>query len=190
MDKKISVIIPFYPVDEEKHAILKSCVQSLPEHFETIVVWNRKEGMARAINEGAMCASGDYFLIMNDDVQYLSGKIEELCQEDTVVSPSFNGRLYDYIWGSCFCIPRKVWEDVGGMDDRYEISYFDDDDLILSLQQKNYKMRSTARVVFDHPHPGRTLETMPNRDDFFLANQQKFIDKWGGLPNDLIKENE
>lgn len=182
MDKKISVIIPFYPIDEEKHSVLKECVQHLPPHHETIIVWNRKEGMARAINEGAKCASGDYFLIMNDDVRYESGKIEELCQENTVVSPSYNGQLYPMLWGSCFCIPRKVWEDVGGMDERYTISYFDDDDLIFSLQEKGYQMRSTARVVFDHPQPGRTLEAMPDRDEFFEANKQKFLDKWGRLP--------
>lgn len=182
MSTKISVIIPFYPVDEEKHTVLQACVTSLPQHHETIVVWNRREGYAKAINEGAKCASGDYLLIMNDDVTYLNGNIAELCQEDTIVSPSYNGQLYPFLWGSCFCIPKKVWDDIGGMDERYTISYFDDDDLILTLQEKEYQMRSTARVVFDHPQPGRTLEAMPNRDEFFKANKQRFLDKWGRLP--------
>lgn len=188
MDKKISIIIPFYPIDNNKHDVLKSCVQSLPKHYETIVVWNRKEGMAKAINEGALCASGDYFLIMNDDVEYISGQLEDLCQENTVISPSLNGRIYQYIWGSCFCVPRNVWEDVGGMDDQYTISYFDDDDFILSLKGKGYQMRTSNRVVFDHPHPGLTLESMPDRDDFFQANKKRFFYKWGGYPEDLLKE--
>lgn len=182
MDKKISVIIPFYPVDEDKHAILQRCVKSLPEHYETIIVWNRKEGMAKAINEGVKCATGDYFLIMNDDVEFKEGDLEKLCVENTVMSPSFNGQTYDFIWGSCFCVPRNVWEDVGGMDDRYTISYFDDDDLIYTLQGKGYEMKSDASVVFDHPEPGRTLEAMPDRDEFFKANQYKFYQKWGRLP--------
>lgn len=179
---KISVVIPFYPVDEEKYSVLQKCVKSLPEHYETIVVWNRKEGMAKAINEGAKLATGTHLLIMNDDVEYKSGNLEDLCLEETTTSPSFNGREYEYIWGSCFCIPKKVWDDVGGMDERYNISYFDDDDFIMSLQQKSYTMRSVPSVIFSHDTPGRTLERIPDRNEFFESNKQKFFEKWGKLP--------
>lgn len=177
MEPKISVIIPFYPVDEEKHEILKRCVNSLPEHYETIIVWNRKEGMAKAINEGALCASGTHLLIMNDDVIYEHGKLEDLCFEDKVASPTFNGRVYKHIWGSCFCVPKKVWDAVGGMDDRYTISYFDDDDLIHTLHYNGYTMGPVSSVSFNHPHPGRTLEALPERDTFFTENESKFLNK-------------
>lgn len=182
MDKKISVIIPFYPVDEEKHEVLKKCTQSLPPHYETIIVWNRREGMAKAVNEGAKLATGTHLLIMNDDVEYKSGDLELLCLNTTVTSPAYNQTVYPKIWGSCFCVPKKVWDDIGGMDTRYDVSYFDDDDLIASLEQKGYAMQAVPQVIFDHEHPGRTLETLPDRSDFFEANKQKFYQKWGKLP--------
>ena len=177
----ISIIIPFYSVDQEKYTILQRCLKSLPS-VEKIVVWNRKEGMAKAINEGAKCATGDYFLIMNDDVLLKSGDIRDLCVENTVVSPTFNGKEYPYLWGSCFCVPRSVWEEIGGMDERYSVSYFDDDDLIFTLQRHGISMISQPSVVFDHPNPGRTLEALPDRNEFFNENQEKFKQKWGRLP--------
>lgn len=177
----ISIIIPFYPVDEEKYTILQRCLKSLPQ-VEKIVVWNRKEGMAKAINEGVKCATGDYFLIMNDDVFLKSGSIDDLCIPNTVTSPTFNGKEYPNIWGSCFCVPKNVWELVGGMDEQYTISYFDDDDLIETLKKHSISMKSEPLVVFDHPRPGRTLESMSERNDFFESNKKKFINKWGKLP--------
>lgn len=177
----ISIIIPFYPVDQKKYEVLQQCTKSLPD-VEKIIVWNRREGYAKAINEGCKCASGDYFLIMNDDVILKSGNIEDLCVPNTVVSPTFNGKEYAALWGSCFCVPRTVWEQIGGMDEQYTISYFDDDDLIASLQANNIPMKSQPTVVFDHPKPGRTLESMPDRNVFYQENCEKFRKKWGRLP--------
>ena len=54
--------------------------------------------------------------------------------------------VYQYIWGSV-SVPRNVWERRCGMDDQYTISYFDDDDFILSLKGKGYQMRTSNRVV-------------------------------------------
>lgn len=175
---KISVIIPFYAVDDDKYKILQRCTKSLPEHFETIVVWNRKEGYAPSINNGVKCASGDYFLIMNDDVFWKSGDLEDLCIPGVVTSPLYDGRSYKDIWGSCFCVPRTVWEEIGGMSEEYDISYYDDDDLIKRLETNGTEMKSIKTVDFDHPEPGRTLEKMPDRDSFFEKNKQVFEEKW------------
>ena len=183
MKNKISVIIPFYPIDEDKYVVLQKCVKSLPEHYETIIVWNRREGYAKAINEGAKCATGTHLLIMNDDVEYLSGNLESLCHKDTVASPSYNGRTYEYLWGSCFCIPRIVWDKIGGMDERYTISYFDDDSLICDLFKNGFKFLAVPEVLFDHARPGRTLDSMPDRNTFFEENKKLFIEKWGNEPS-------
>lgn len=178
MGRKISVVIPFYPIDEGKHEVLQECVQSLPEHYETIVVWNRREGYAPAINNGVKCASGDYYLIMNDDVVWKSGKLDKLCIPGVVTSPTYNSKPHETIWGSCFCVPSNVWSRIGGMDERYTISYFDDDDLIKTLESHDVSMRTVEAVDFDHPHPGRTLDSMPDRDEFFQENKKKFEEKW------------
>lgn len=175
---KISVIIPFYPSSPEKYEVLQKCVKSLPEHYETIVVWHNEGGMAWAINQGVRCATGTHLLIMNDDVEWLSGDLNDLCFGGTSTSPSFRGRTYDLLWGSCFCVPKAVWEKIGDMDERYDGGYFVDDDIIKTLQFNNFPMQAVPSVVFDHKHPGTTLDKDPNRTKSYDENKVKFNEKW------------
>jgi len=177
----ISVIIPYWETYPEKKELLKRCVNSLPAEVEKIVVWNDGMGYAPAINRGCEVANGDYYLIMNDDVYLKKGDIEDLCVKDTVTSPTYDGRVYPFIWGSCFCVPKNVWEDIGGMDERYTKSYFDDDDLIFSLRAKNWQMVAEPSVVFGHSE-GSTMDKLPNRDEIYNENKNKFLEKWGRLP--------
>lgn len=178
----ISIIIPYYESTPEKKDVLKRCTRSLKGHGEVIVVWNNRMGYAPSINRGLACANGDYLLVMNDDVVLKEGDLNDLCIPDVVTSPSNSGREYPYIWGSCFCIPRRIYNRIGGLDERYEVSYFDDDDLIFTLQGLGVQMRSVPSVVFEHPHAGTTLDAMPDRNEFFERNKQRFLEKWGRLP--------
>jgi GT2 family glycosyltransferase len=179
---KVSVVIPFYEVNPQKREVLKECTNSLKGHDEIIIVWNQRMGYAPSINKGLENSRGDYIVVMNDDVVLMEGDLKQLCIPGTVTSPSFMGKTYPHIWGSCFCIPRSVYERIGGMDERYTISYFDDDDLIFTLIQNAIPMKAVPEVVFDHKHPGLTLDAMPDRNEFFEANKQKFVEKWGRLP--------
>lgn len=179
---KISVVIPYYENSEEKKEALKTCTSSLKGHDEIIIVWNDRMGYAPSINRGLANSQGDFIVVMNDDVELMEGDLTMLCDEEAVTSPSYMGRTYPHIWGSCFCMPRWVYEKIGGMDERYDISYFDDDDLIFSLEREGIPMKAVPEVVFEHRHPGLTLEAMPDRNEFFEANKQKFLAKWGRLP--------
>lgn len=176
----ISVIIPYWETYPGKKDLLKRCVNSLRD-VEVIVVWNDGMGYAPAINRGCMVANGDYLLVMNDDVYLKSGDLKDLCVPDKVVSPSYDGRTYEFIWGSCFCVPKKIWTDIGGMDERYTKSYFDDDDLIFTLKKHGHPMISMPSVVFGHD-AGSTMDKLPNRDEIFTENRKRFFDKWGVLP--------
>lgn len=182
MDTKITVVIPYYESRPDKKEILHRCTSSLPKVHEIIIVWNDRMGYAPAINRGCVAASGDHFLIMNDDVIFKSGDLQDLCIPGKATSPTYNGRTYPDLWGSCFCVPRDIWERMGGMDERYEVSYYDDDDLIFTLRDMGVPMGPVESVVFDHPHPGTTLDVMPDRTNFSSANEQRFKEKWGRLP--------
>ena len=177
----ISVVIPYYEVDEGKREVLKKCTNSLKGHDETIIVWNDKMGYAPAINRGVENTRGDFVVVMNDDVYLKEGDLTMLCKKGYVTSPSYNGKTYKYLWGSCFCMPMDIWKLVGGMDERYTISYFDDDHLIMALKSHGIPFKAVPEVVFGHDNPGRTLEQMPERNEFFESNKLKFIEKWGKL---------
>lgn len=182
----ISVIIPYWETYPEKKDLLQRCIKSLPNEIEKIVVWNNGMGYAPAINRGCMVANGDYFLVMNDDVFLKEGDLNKLCVKDTVVSPSYEGRTYPYIWGSCFCVPSNVWQDIGGMDERYTKSYFDDDHLIMALLSKNIKIKSASSVVFGHSE-GSTMDKLPDRNTIFEENKQRFINCWGAEPSVMYR---
>lgn len=182
-DPLVSAVIPYYENSIAKKPILDRCIKSLPAPIgEVIVVKNDRYGYAPSINKGLANAKGKFLLVMNDDVFHESGDINDLCVEGVVTSPSNHGRTYPHIWGSVFCLPKEVYEKIGGMDERYTVSYFDDDDLILTLQKEGVAMKAVPSVAFGHPDPGTTLEAMPDRNEFFEANKQKFQEKWGRLP--------
>jgi len=181
---KVSVVIPYYESDEGKPAILKRETDSLKGHEEIVIVWNDGFGYAKAINKGLANAHGDFLLVMNDDLIQECGDLKELCDEKAVTSPLVNWGQQPF-WGCCFCIPRWVYEKVGGLSEIYRISYFDDDDYINTLRQNKVPMHAVTTVNFSHPEGGRTLHTMPDHNEFFEENHRRFVEKWGYEPGEL-----
>lgn len=182
---KVSVIIPYMESDEGKPAVLKRLLDSLVGADEIIVMENWKEGYAVPINCGLEFATGDYLVVMNDDLIQRSGDLHQLCDPNAVTSPIEGGLLQD-MYGNCFCIPRWVYEATGGLDERYRVSYFDDDDFINELRKRGIKMHGVPEVEFENVDGGgRTLHTFTDHNDFFEENKQRFIEKWGGTPDQV-----
>jgi hypothetical protein len=183
---KISIVVPYMQSDPGKPAILKRLVDSLNGYDELIISSNWKEGYAKPINRGLNLAKGDFLLVLNDDLIMDKGQtLQDMCDEKYVTSPTV-----DYInqpfWGCAFMIPRWVYEKVGGLDERYRISYFDDDDYINELRKANVPMKCMPKVNFTNVDGGgRTMHTFPDHNEFFEENKKKFIDKWGYTPDEL-----
>lgn len=183
---KISVIIPFMPADEDKWSVLERLLDSLEGADEILVIENMREGYAVPINFGLSQATGDYLIVLNDDLKMDRGaSLKDICDPNFVTSPTIDGNEQDF-WGCAFCIPRWVYEKVGGLDERYRISYFDDDDYLNELRQAHVPMKCMPSVSFlNVDGGGRTLHTFPDHNEFFDENKQKFIEKWGGTPDQL-----
>lgn len=177
---KVSVVIPYMESFPEKRDILKTCVNSFTGADEIIVVSNWREGYAKPINKGLAIAKGDFLIVMNDDLIWDGGSLKRLCDETAVTSPVVNGKLQDF-WGCAFCIPKWVYEKLGGMDERYTISYFDDDDFWWTLKKENIPHHCVPTVNVS-TKGGTTLDKFPDRNEFYEANKQKFLEKWGRLP--------
>jgi GT2 family glycosyltransferase len=80
----------------------------------------------------------------------------------------------------CAAMRRELIEELGGLDERYEIGMFEDDDLSLSLGQRGYHL-AVARDAFVH-HVGQA--TFGKLDDaeylaIWEANKRRFEAKWG-----------
>lgn len=186
MKYKISVVVPYMESDPGKPAILKRLVDSLEGYDELIISSNWKEGYAKPINRGLNLAKGDFMLVLNDDLKMDKGcNLQDMCDERYVTSPTVDG-IEQLFWGCAFMIPRAIYEKVGGLDERYRISYFDDDDYINELRKANVATKCMPLVNFwNVDGGGRTLHTFPDHNEFFEENKQKFVEKWGYTPDEL-----
>ncbi len=179
---KISVIIPYYKSDEGKDAILKRWIDSLPpEYTEVIISGNVKEGYAIPINRGLAIARGDFMLVSNDDLIFDTGSLYDLCKPGAVTSPKINGQKQDF-WGCCFMIPREIYEKVGGLDEGFRISYYEDDAYEFTLRKNEIKIRGIGSVNIQHPEGGRTLHTFTDHNEFSEENKKRFVSIWGYEP--------
>ena len=175
---KLSICIPYYESHPEKRELLDDCVKSLKGQDEIIVLAGKQKSLAVAINMLFEMAHGEYIIISNDDLTLDYGSLKDLCVPGVVTSPRVNGELRQFS-GHMFCVPRSVYEKVGGYDERYTIAYFDDDDFLKNLETNGVETRAVGSVNILHPVGGTTLHTYPDWQDFFEENKKKFVEKWG-----------
>jgi hypothetical protein len=125
---------------------------------------------------------------LNEDLKMDRGaSLKDICDVNFVTSPTIDGNEQPF-WGCAFCIPRWVYEKVGGLWEGYRISYFDDDDYINILRQAHVPMKSMPFVNFwNVDGGGRTLHTFPDHNEFFAENKEKFIERWGGTPDQITQ---
>ncbi|HLY57279.1 MAG TPA: glycosyltransferase [Stellaceae bacterium] len=94
--------------------------------------------------------------------------------------PEFNyAKDTDWVSGASIAIPKSVWDENGGFDERYVPAYFDDSDLAFSLRAKGYRSIYSPTSVLVH-HEGIThgTDTSSGIKAYQLENQRKFVEKW------------
>lgn len=175
----LSVVIPHWPMKPEIHdPLLERCVKSLPHVDEFVVVVNDGIGFAKAVNRGMRLAKGDYIAVLNNDIVWESGDIRDLCIPGVVTSPVVNGRNQPF-WGCFFVVPRTVYETVGGLDERYGMAYYEDDDYIMGLKTSGISMRGVdaCRVWTEGGQTFRHLDPK-EKSELFIRNRDIFNSKW------------
>jgi len=100
----------------------------------------------------------------------------------------------DFVWrhdGESFSIPmlalycaalrREVWEDVGGLDERFEIGMFEDDDFSRRIRRAGYDIRC-LRGVWVHHFQEASFGALPKEEyaRIYEANRRRFREKWKG----------
>ena len=85
----------------------------------------------------------------------------------------------DYISGAAIMIRRKLWEEIGGFDERFAPAYYEDTDLAFEVRKKNYKVLYqplSVVVHFEGISNGTDVES--GLKQYQQVNYQKFYDKW------------
>lgn len=180
---RLSVVIPHVPLSDHHAGLLNTCVKSIDGADEVIVVVNDAIGFAKAVNIGMKAATGDYVCVVNNDIKVVGGHIQRLCVPKTVTSPMLNGTKQDF-WGCFFCVPREIIDAIGYLDERFEKSYFEDDDYIIRIKRAGFSLGCVDAVKIESPG-NQTMKLLPGFPEAYIRNRDRFIEKWGAPPEGM-----
>ena len=94
--------------------------------------------------------------------------------------PGYNLRRdADYISGAAILVPRAVWQDVGGFDERYVPAYCEDTDLAMRLRNLGWRViyqPSSTIVHFEGVSSGTSTDS--GIKAYQVVNFEKLRDRW------------
>ncbi len=81
--------------------------------------------------------------------------------------------------GFCLLMTRAVLDAVGGLDERFGLGFFDDDDLAERARRAGFDL-AVALDVFVHHFGSRTIVgNGVDAEGLLRENERRFADKWG-----------
>lgn len=173
---QVSLIIPTLRVGN----LVDECIKSFEGQYDELIVIDSKEkSLAEKQNLGMKQSKGDYLIVSNDDVTANSGSLRDLCVPDTVVSPTIKNGTLKKFHAHLFCMPRKIYEEVGGFDESCPGVYHIDSDLWIRLIDAGYPPIISDKVSINHNHPSATISTLDQSSRNTTTTRQWFINKHG-----------
>ena len=161
----------------EANSALDDLMKSVLGVDEKLIIVNNGIGFGPAVNIGFKLARGDYFIVSNNDCKLINGTLRSLPDERGVTVPWIEGARDNN--PRCFyCMPRWVYEKIGGYDEQFEIGYFEDDDLIARLREAEIPIILNERVEIEHLNGGGLTVKRFGEQELFDKNQAKFKKKW------------
>lgn len=208
---KVGIVIPVLNQFKMAVDLIYSAKSEFHD-IETFVVPNYRLNwtLSHAWNSGAEDAfmkGCDYVLICNDDIMLAKDCIDNLVDfmeghEECVVASAHNMRdriqseeilttdfdfdphFYEGPDFACFMISRDAFVDVGHFDSVFTPAYFEDNDYhrrVLLADRKAYNVLAAKFY-----HYGSQTQNSKHKgivtSDMFVANRQRYADKWGGIP--------
>ena len=94
-------------------------------------------------------------------------------------------REVDYCSAACLLVPRAVWDEVGGFDERYAPAYYEDTDLCFAVRERGLKVVYQPAAVIVH-HEGATAgtDTATGFKQHQVTNRERFRAKWADALRD------
>ncbi len=81
----------------------------------------------------------------------------------------------------CAALRRSVWEEIGGLDERFEVGLFEDDDFSRRIRRAGYDVRC-LRDAWVHHFQEASFGTLPadEYERIYEVNRRRFQAKWRG----------
>ncbi len=88
-------------------------------------------------------------------------------------------RDVDYVSGAALCIPRSLWERVGGFSEEFAPAYYEDTDLAFKVREAGHRVRyAPLSVVFHFEGKSHGRDTNVGIKRHQALNEPKFREKW------------
>ncbi|HLD24514.1 MAG TPA: glycosyltransferase family 2 protein [Patescibacteria group bacterium] len=92
-----------------------------------------------------------------------------------------------WVAGGSAAFRRSVWNELGGMDTRFNPFYWEDIDLSYRIQKAGYKIFFEKKSVVHHYHEeGKIKSIYSSRDVKLIAYRNQFLFHWKHIPNARI----
>ncbi len=80
----------------------------------------------------------------------------------------------------CAMLSKELYLRLGGLDERFRVGMFEDDDLALKIEREGLHLICAADVFVHHFH-AVSFKQLPYEEmkQIFIENRKKFEDKWG-----------
>ena len=122
----------------------------------------------------------DWYIVLSNDVLCTGPFAHLLARQDgeAVVGPllkSVHG--FEYIEGWCMAISRRVWDTIGGFDENYQGSDYEDVDYSTMARESGFWLEEVKELPFVHLDQRQRYHVVPDfagKDD---ANREYFLRK-------------
>lgn len=178
----ITAIIPHVPDLEGTNEALQRCTDSLVGADEVLIVENNSIGYGRAVNCGLRAARGDFLVVLGNDTELLEGSLADLAMHSGVCTPRITPQPKDNFPRAFFCMPRWVYEEVGGFDERFVKGYYEDDDLIKRMFLAGIQFHYNPDVLVHHEHGGGLTMKQMGEQKYHEINREIYLTKWKEAP--------
>ena len=177
-------------VVEQGRPVAGRWIPGILNKFKTLIYCSSVEpiGFAGAVNRGVCMSSGEYLLIVNNDIEVSPRWAEKLVIAYKKVPKA--GMLFPactdpkdrielietpWSWWSCVCISRKVWNDVGPLDEEKLRYRLHDQDWSIRAFNKGYVIGCYRGVTVTHDdmstYKHMTVDEAPER--------ATMVERWG-----------
>lgn len=150
----------------------------------TRMLHNQGRGVTAAWNLGCQRASGDFLVLLNNDVICTGPFLKKLLARSgqgiagTVMRPDPDVNIY-LLEGWCLAFSREVYQRLGGFDESMRL-YFSDTDFQCRAHRSGLTLTSVPLATIRHlgHRTAHDRSIVPNRKKIWHEDRKTFLRKW------------